>query len=300
MDRFVRVRDKDRTHFCLVGGAGSAGADGIYKLNNEPDDPGDYLALWHQAQRAGVTVSEAAAALMKKAQRMSWSLSEVDIAPDAEKPYLDLPYTAPEVWGAAFTYLRGDQTLDTPLIQERRSAYPVVFFKATPHRYVGQNDAVGSRADAKRMIPEPELGLILSSAGEIIGYTIVNDVSSRDFPQRDPLYVTYSKVFDRCVSYGPAVVAPESIENALDLGVTCRVFRNGDAIWDETGSTGTIYWSHAELIAHTSAHNALPDGTLLATGTVLSPPQEMHITDGDVLEVEIHGIGCLRNPVITV
>lgn len=295
MDRFVSVRDKDRTHFCLVDAA-----EEMYRLNNDPDDPADYLALWHLAERGQMTVSEAAAGLRKTAQRMPWTLAELDIAPDADKPYLDLPYVAPEVWGAAFTYLRGDQTMDTPLIQERRATYPVVFFKATPHRYVGPNDAVGSRADAQRMIPEPELGLILSAAGAIIGYTIVNDVSSRDFPQRDPLYVTYSKVFDRCVSYGPAVVAPESIPNALELNVTCRVYRHGDAIWDETGSTGKIYWSHAELIAHTRAHNALPDGTLLATGTVLSPPQAMHITDGDVLEVEIDGFGCLRNPVITV
>jgi 2-dehydro-3-deoxy-D-arabinonate dehydratase len=295
MDRFICVRENGTKHFCLVDGKND-----LHKLNVEPNDPADYLALWNHARQAHMTVSEAAAQLLQKAQRLTWSITDLDIAPNPEKAYLDLPYVAPEVWGAAFTYLRGDQTLDTPLIQQRRSTQPVIFFKATPHRYVGPNDAVGSRADANMMIPEPELGLILSATGETIGYTIVNDVSSRDFPKKDPLYVTYSKVFDRCVSYGPYAVAPESIGNPLDLDVTCRVIRGGEILWEETGSTGTIYWSHEELIAHTSAHNPLLDGTLLATGTVLSPPANMHITAGDYLEVEISGIGCLTNPVVIV
>ena len=295
MDRFICIRDKSARHFCLVDGKNA-----LYKLNVEPDDPADYLALWQYAQQKHATVSEAAAELLQKAHPLSWSLVELDIHPDPEKPYLDLPYAAPEVWGAAFTYLRGEQTLETPLIQERRSKHPVIFFKATPHRCVGPNAPVGSRGDAHLMIPEPELGLILSSKGGIIGYTIVNDVSSRDFPQRDPLYVTYSKVFDRCVSYGPYVVAPEAIGNPLNLDVTGRVIRAGKTLWEETGNTGKIYWSHEELIFYTSAHNPLLDGTLLASGTVLSPPADMHITDGDVLEVDIHGMGCLTNPVITV
>jgi 2-dehydro-3-deoxy-D-arabinonate dehydratase len=295
MYRFFCVRDKTTRHFCLVDDNND-----LYKLNVEPDDPADYLALWQYAQQHYMSVSEAASKLAQKGERLSCSIADLDIAPNSETPYLDLPYIAPEVWGAAFTYLRGDQTLDTPLIQERRSTYPVIFFKATPHRYVGPNDKVGSRADAHRMIPEPELGLILSSVGEIIGYTIVNDVSSRDFPQKDPLYVTYSKIFDRCVSYGPFVVPPESIGNALDLAVTCRVIRHGGVIWEDRGNTGRIYWSHEALIFYTSAHNSLLDGTLLATGTVLSPPPDMHITDGDSLEVEIHGIGCLTNPVAIV
>lgn len=295
MNRFFCVQEPSERLLCLADDQ-----DHLYRLNTEPGDPADYFTLWQRARQLNITVSRAAAALMQRSVRLPWTLDEIDVPPSNDRPYIDLPFIAPEVWGAAFTYLRGDQTLETPLIQERRATHPVVFFKATPHRYVGPNDSVGSRADARLMIPEPELGLILSSAGDIIGYTIVNDVSSRDFPQRDPLYVTYSKVFDRCVSYGPFVVAPESIPDALDLDVTCRVTRNGNVIWDETGSTGKIYWSHQELIAHTSAHNHLPDGTLLATGTVLSPPADLHITDGDLLEVEIRGMGRLSNPVVTV
>lgn len=295
MYRFFCVSENTTRHFCLVDNSSQ-----IYRLNVDTDDPADYLALYHYARRRQTSITEAAASLLAKGERLSWHMADLDIPANAQKPYLDLPYIAPEIWGAAFTYLRGDQTLDTPLIQERRSNYPVVFFKATPHRYVRPNDAVGSRADASLMIPEPELGLILSSGNDIIGYTIVNDVSSRDFPKRDPLYVTYSKTFDRCVSYGPFVVAPETVGNALDIAVTCRVIRNDKLIWDETGNTGNIYWSHEELIHYTSAHNRLPEGALLASGTVLSPPLDMHITTGDVLEVEIQGIGCLRNSVVIV
>lgn len=295
MDRFICVRDKTTRHFCLVDEQ-----DNVLKLNVESDHPTDYLALWQYAQQEHLTISEATTKLRQQAKQLPWSLSDIDIAPNDENPYLELPLVAPEVWGAAFTYLRDEQTLDTPLIQERRSTQPVIFFKATPHRYVGPNDAVGSRADAELMIPEPELGIILTSDGEIMGYTIVNDVSSRDFPKKDPLYVTYSKIFSRCVSYGPYVVAPDTINNALDLDVTCRVIRQGNILWEETGNTSRIYWSHEELITHVMAHNTLLDGTLLATGTVLSPPIDMHIIEGDYLEVEINGIGCLGNPVITV
>lgn len=295
MDRFVCLIDDATKHFCLVDEAGT-----LHKLNVAPDDPSDYLALWQMSRQAQMTLGEVAAALMLKGQPLPWSLNSLDVAPNAEHPYLHLPFVAPEIWGAAFTYLRGEQTLASPLIQERRAKPPVVFFKGTPHRYVGPNDAVGSRADATSMIPEPELGIMVSATGEIIGYTIINDVSSRDFPKRDPLYVSYSKIFKRCVSYGPYVVAPDQIDDPLDLAVTGRVFRDGACLWDETGHTGQIYWSHEELIAYVLGHNALLDGTLIATGTVLSPPQEMHISDGDILEVEIQGIGCLRNPVVTV
>lgn len=295
MQSFICVAEVGTIHFCRVDRDGT-----IHKLNVIPEGPTDYLNLWHLAQDSGLSVGEMAEVLVDHGQRMPWTLDELDVTPHPSEPYLILPCAPPEVWGAAFTYLRDDQSLDSPLIQERRSTEPVIFFKATPHRYVGPNEAVGSRADAKLMIPEPELGVILSSSAEIIGYTLVNDVSSRDFPQRDPLYVTYSKIFDRCVSFGPAVVAPESIGDPLDLDITCRVSRDGQVIWEQTGNTGRIYWSHAELIAYASAHNHLPHGTLLATGTVLSPPADLHITEGDLLEVECSGLGRLANPVVIV
>lgn len=293
--KFVRIAEGKQIYFCLVDSEGT-----IYTLNNKPGDPEDYLGLYAQAKSQGQLVTARAAALVERGRQLPWSLNDVNIAPTPDRPHLVLPFTPPEVWGAAFTYLRGDQTLESPLIVERRSKLPVIFFKATPHRYVGPNDAVGSRADAELMIPEPELGLVLSSTGEIIGYTIVNDISSRDLPQKDPLYICYSKIFDRCVSYGPVVVAPESVEDPMNLDVTCRVIRNGEVIWDETGNTGKIYWSHSELIHYTIAHNRILDGTLLASGTVLGPPKDMHITDGDFLEIEITGIGQLTNPVVTV
>ncbi len=295
MERFICIADRDETHFCLVDAGGV-----IHKLNGAAGAPADYLALWQHARQEGVSVSEMAGELARSGRQLDWTIAELDVTPAYDKPHLTWPFTPPEVWGAAFTYLRGEQTLDTPLIMERRATEPIIFFKSTPHRYVAPNDAVGSRADARLMIPEPELGLILSADGEVIGYTIVNDVSSRDFPQRDPLYVTYSKTFDRCVSFGPIVVAPESVNDPLALDVTCRVTRAGKLLWEETGSTGRIYWSHEELIHYLTAHNRPPDGTLLATGTVLGPPADMHITDGDYLEVEIDGIGRLANPVVTV
>ncbi len=293
--RFIRIAAGESIHFGLLDAGGM-----IVKLNNRPEDPVDFLGLYVYAGDRDETVAEAAGRLRERGHPLPWTIAEVDVDPVAGRPHLLLPFTPPEIWGAAFTYLRGDQTLESPLIRERRARPPVIFFKATPHRYAGPGEAVGSRADTTMMIPEPELGLILSSAGDIIGYTIVNDVSSRDLPRQDPLYVCYSKIFDRCVSFGPVAATPESVADPLDLQVTVRVRRHGELLWNATGNTSGIYWSHEELIRHTVAHNPVPDGTLLATGTVLSPPADMHITEGDVLEVEIAGLGRLTNPVVTV
>ena len=293
--QFVRVvHGKDKI-FCAVAADGE-----LLNLTATTAAPGDFLDLYRAALAQGMGPTQLARQLLDQARPMPWTFEDVDVAPSPRDPYLTLPYIPPEIWGAAFTYLKRGGTRDDPYVRERMAERPVVFFKATPHRYVGPFEAVGSRSDCTAMIPEPELGLILSEKGETIGYTIVNDVSSRDLPLENPLYVTYSKVFDRCVSFGPIVVGADAMPEATNLDVTCRVTRAGTLIWDETGNTGRMYRTFEELIEATTAHNHVPLGTLLASGTALSPPQGMHIVEDDFLEVEISGLGCLRNPVVTV
>lgn len=291
--RIVRVVERDQVHLGMVDVD-----EQVYKLNSEPDGPADYLSLYRRARDAGRTVSEFAEGLADAGTKLPWSVSDLDIAADPKRPYLSAPFSVPEAWGAAFSYSRPDR--GDRYAEERRAERPVIFFKATAHRSVGPNEAIGSRADTTAMIPEPELGLVLDPSGDVIGYTIANDVSSRDLPRENPLFVCYSKTFTRCLSFGPAVVPPEAIGDATDLEVSCRVMREGSIIWEDTGTTKNMTRSFKELVQHLIAHNEVPLGTLLATGTALSPPSDMHLREGDFVEVEIERIGRLANPVVVV
>jgi 2-dehydro-3-deoxy-D-arabinonate dehydratase len=271
----------------------------LRRLDTMPGGPSSYLELYELALAAGQTVTDFVSAQLNQAAALPWPVDALDVAPNPARPHLLLPYVPPEVWGAAFSYPARPGVPD-PYADVRHGGRPVVFFKATPHRCVGPNDAVGSRGDATAMIPEPELGLVLDAAGGVIGYTIVNDVSSRDLPQAHPLFVCYSKTFDRCVSLGPAVVPPEAVADPLDLSVRCRVTRGAAVLWDETSTTRLMTRTLRDLIHYTVDHNRVPLGTLLATGSVMSPPRGMHLAEGDMVEIIIPMLGRLANPVILV
>jgi 2-dehydro-3-deoxy-D-arabinonate dehydratase len=291
--KFVRIASGTGAVFAVEADDGY-----LYRLD-AGGGPSGYLALQAQAATAGQTVSDYTRAQLDSAPALPWTLAELDVAPGGGQPCLLLPLVPPEVWGAAFTYPARPGVPD-PYADMRGAGRPVIFFKATPHRCVGPNDAVGSRADATAMIPEPELGALLDAGGRIIGYTVVNDVSSRDLPALHPLYVCYSKTFDRCVSLGPAVIPPEAAPDPGALSVTCRVTRGERVLWDETGSIGRMTRTLDDLVSYTISHNRVPPGTLLATGTAMSPPRDMHLQAGDLVECVIPEIGRLANPVVVV
>jgi 2-dehydro-3-deoxy-D-arabinonate dehydratase len=289
--QIIRVADGDDIYFC------AADADGaITRLNQRPEDPQDYLALAAQAGPGGVVAR--ARELAARGARLPWSLADLDVPAGPGRPRLLIPYVPPEAWGAAFTYPRPGA--NDPYARDRQAERPVIFFKATPRCCVGPNEPIGSRSDATAMIPEPELAVVLDSSGAIIGYTGANDVSSRDLPQASPLYVCYSKTFTNCLSLGPAVVPPEALPDSTHLDIHCRVTRNGTVLWDSTGNTGNMLRRFEDLARHLTACNDVPAGTLLATGTAISPPADLHIIEGDHVEINIPGIGRLANSVINV
>jgi len=292
--RFVRVLEGDARWF------GVARPDGnVLRFDRAPFD--DYVALARQARSAGVSVTAFVEPWIDLAIPFEASFNDLDRAP-GDAPHLVTPFDPPETWGAAFTYdTRAPEPLpEDDFLRERRSKRVVVFFKTTPFRTVGPNDALGSRSDTTMMIPEPELGVVLDGDGEILGYTVVNDISSRDLPREDPLYVAYSKTFTRCVSFGPCIVPPEAAPDDDHWTVRCRVEQNGAVTWDETNTTRRRYRSWGELRSALLDHNIVLPGTLYATGTVLTPPQTMHVREGDRLEVSIEGIGRLVNTVVDV
>jgi 2-dehydro-3-deoxy-D-arabinonate dehydratase len=290
--RFIRVSDGSSIHFCSLDDKGK-----IWIINDAPEDPQGYLDLFERAQQSGESVSALAERLATSGKEKPWTLSELDVAPSSGKPHLLMPYVPPEAWGAAFTY--ASKAEKDPYAEARHAERPVIFFKATPARCVGPNEPIGSRADTTRMIPEAELGLILSSSGDILGYTVTNDVTSLDLTAESDLYVCYAKIFNRCTSLGPAIVPPEAIGDPLNLDIRSKLFRDGELISDLTGNTGNMIRTFDELIKYLMAHNDIPHGTLLCAGSAASAVRGTHMVEGDLSEIEITGIGRLANPVIT-
>ncbi|WP_336037222.1 fumarylacetoacetate hydrolase family protein [Halobacterium yunchengense] len=221
------------------------------------------------------------------------------LAADAKRP-LD----PDEVWAAGVTYRISEDAREsesgTPdiYVDVYDSERPEVFFKATPSRTVGPGEAVGVRADSSWDVPEPELGLVLYE-GEIVGYTVGNDVSSRDIEGANPLYLPQAKIYDRSCAVGPCVVSPAGIDPA-DVAVSLVVERDGGVVYEGTTSTAKMVRSYDELASYFRRHNAVPELAVLLTGTTLVPGDDFTLRPGDVTRIEIEGVGVLENPVVEV
>ncbi|GGN20380.1 fumarylacetoacetate hydrolase family protein [Halarchaeum nitratireducens] len=217
----------------------------------------------------------------------------------------DLPVVPEEVWAAGVTYQISEQARqaesDTPdmYVDVYDAERPEVFFKATPSRTVGPNEDVGVRADSEWNVPEPELGIVLYR-GDVVGYTIGNDVSSRDIEGENPLYLPQAKVYDRCCSIGPCIVSTGDIPDPHDLSMSMSVTRDGVEIYADETSTIEMVRTCEELADYYTRHNAIPELAVLLTGTSIVPDEGFDLTAGDVVSIDIEGIGTLTNGVRTV
>lgn len=233
-------------------------------------------------------------------------LDELDaIDPDAVERTDEPPLAADEVWAAGVTYQiseearKEESSMPDMYLDVYDNSRPEVFFKATPSRVVGPNDDVGIRADSEWDVPEPELGVVLYQ-GDIVGYTIGNDMSSRSIEGQNPLYLPQAKVYDRCCSIGPCIRSTSSIDDPHDLEMSMEITRNGDELYRETTSTAKMVRTVSELVDCYKRHNALPELSVLLTGTSLVPDDGFTLEEGDVIEIEIEDIGTLTNPVTEV
>jgi 2-dehydro-3-deoxy-D-arabinonate dehydratase len=176
---------------------------------------------------------------------------------------------------------------------------PELFFKATPHRVRGSGEPVRIRRDARWNVPEPELALAVASSGRIIGYTIGNDMSSRDIEGENPLYLPQAKVYDGSCGLGPAVFVPESPlppETAIRI-----VIRRGRATAFEGETTlAAMKRKPEELVEYLFRDNAFPAGCFLLTGTGIVPPDDFTLAPGDEIAISITGVGTLVNAVAPV
>jgi 2-dehydro-3-deoxy-D-arabinonate dehydratase len=174
---------------------------------------------------------------------------------------------------------------------------PEIFFKSTPTRTVGPDEAVGIRADSDWDVPEPELAIVLYE-GDIVGYTVGNDMSSRSIEGENPLYLPQAKVYDRCCSVGPAVVT--DIEDPHSLALSMSIHRDGDRVYHGETNTSEMKRTCEELVSYYTAHNAVPELSVLLTGTSLVPDDDFTLQEGDQVSINIESIGTLNNSVTVV
>ena len=173
---------------------------------------------------------------------------------------------------------------------------PEIFFKANAARTVGNNDWLRLRIDSKWIVPEPELTLVITSSGKIVGYTIGNDLSCRDIEGENPLYLPQAKTFDRCAAVGPAILVAKQ-HPSPETEIRMKILRGGKEIINEATKLSQMKRGLEELVEFVFRDNAHPSGCFLMTGTGVIPPDDFSLVEGDVIEIEIDGIGKLVNSV---
>ena len=214
------------------------------------------------------------------------------------------PLDAQEVWAAGVTYKRSREA------RERESAgaaqfydlvynaeRPELFFKATPRRVVGPGAAVRIRADARWSVPEPELALVVSPRMQIVGYTIGNDMSSRDIEGENPLYLPQAKVYDGACALGPVITLAGSLPSLESVTIRLTISRDGRFAFDGSTTLAAMKRSFADLVSWLGRENRFPDGVILLTGTGIVPPDDFTLERGDEITIDVTDIGCLRNRV---
>lgn len=218
------------------------------------------------------------------------------------------PVDAPEVWAAGVTYEKSRNArnyeaaagkIETMTVYDKvyDAPRPEIFFKSNSARIAGPNKEVYLRSDSNWQIPEPELGLVLNNAGEIVGYTIGNDMSCRDIEGENPLYLPQAKIWKNSCAIGPAIRLAETVENPYDFDIICRIYRDHQKVFEGAANTGQLKRRYEELVSYLLRDNEIYDGTVLLTGTCIVPPNEFSLKDSDYVEIEIPGIGVLKNSV---
>jgi 2-dehydro-3-deoxy-D-arabinonate dehydratase len=232
-------------------------------------------------------------------------LVELDRASQGkEKPRLVAPISWQEVWAAGVTYESskfarmaesegGGDFYAKVYVAER----PELFFKATPNRTVGPNEAVRIRADSRWNVPEPELAALAAANGQILGYTIGNDMSSRDIEGENPLYLPQAKVYRASCALGPVIVPAESLD-PQNLSIRLTITRRGETAFTGETSTGRMRRTVADIAQWLFRENEFPQGVFVLTGTGIVPPDSFSLQPGDEIAIEIGGIGTLRNTVV--
>ncbi|MGY8768284.1 MAG: fumarylacetoacetate hydrolase family protein [Pirellulales bacterium] len=219
------------------------------------------------------------------------------------------PIDQQEVWAAGVTYKRSK----TARMEESEAAAdcydrvyasdrPELFFKAMAHRVSGMGAPVRIRYDATWNVPEPELTLVLNSKKQLVGFTIGNDMSSRDIEGENPLYLPQAKVYDQCCGLGPWITLKSAMDaecpEMTDIKISLEVKRAGEVVFSGNTDLGQLARTFEDLIGYLGRDNSFPHGAFLLTGTGIVPDNDFTLLAGDVVDIHAAGIGTLSNPVV--
>lgn len=216
-------------------------------------------------------------------------------------PSFQSPIYPDEVWAAGVTYsdsMRERQAeSNSPDVYAKvyNADRPEIFFKGTGDRMQPPEDDLGIRKDSGWDVPESELAVVIIN-GEIAGYTIGNDMSSRSIEGENPLYLPQAKVYNKSFSIGPCIVPSEEID-PQNLKVGLKIFRNNEIVFDGNSSTAEMKRNVIELVDWLQRSNDLPEVAVLMTGTGIIPPQDFTLKQDDIVEISIENIGTLRNKI---
>ena len=217
------------------------------------------------------------------------------------------PVESQEIWAAGVTYLRSKQArMEESDFSARaydhvyEAARPEIFFKAVPEKVVSSGEAVGIRRDAHWNVPEPELTLVINSSGALVGFTIGNDMSSRDIEGENLLYLPQAKIYTGSCAIGPWMVVGVVEEDARQWTIRLEIRRGDTVVFAGDTRVDQIKRRFGELIEYLFRSQAFPRGAMLLTGAGIVPPDAFTLAAGDRVRITISSIGTLENPVTVV
>jgi 2-dehydro-3-deoxy-D-arabinonate dehydratase len=215
------------------------------------------------------------------------------------------PIGSQEVWAAGVTYLRSrearmEESADSGAADLYDKVYaaerPELFFKSMPHRVAGHNQEVYIRRDSSWNVPEPEMTLFINSRGNIEGYTIGNDMSSRSIEGENALYLPQAKIYERSAALGPCLFVPEQ-EVPADTAIKMSISRDNEEVYRDETSINRMKRKFDELAGYLYRECDFANGCFLMTGTCLVPPNDFTLQPGDIVSISIDGIGNLVNTI---
>ena len=215
------------------------------------------------------------------------------------------PVDRQEIWAAGVTYTRSrkarmEESVGAAVFYDKvyEAPRPELFFKANAHRVVGPDRPVRIRHDANWNVPEPELTLVLNSRMKLVGYTIGNDMSSRDIEGENPLYLPQAKVYDQSCALGPCIALVNAMPPREQIGIHMAVIREHAIAFEGSTDVGQMARTFEDLIDYLGRDNTFRHGACLLTGTGIVPGDDFTLRRGDIINITIDGIGTLVNSVV--
>ena len=262
------------------------------------------VALWSEGElkQVGLGLDQL---LRLTAREMRSAIEQTAGDLDPDQCELLAPVESQEVWACGVTYARSREArMEESSAQDiyarvYEAERPELFFKSAGWRVVGHGGAAGVRPDSSWNVPEPELAVLSNSRGEVVAYACGNDMSSRSIEGENPLYLPQAKVYDRSCSIGPGAVLAWGAD-PTHAQVTMRISRRNSVVFEGVSNLAEMVRDPAQLTGVLHAAYPLPAGAWLMTGTSLVPPPPYTAEAGDVVEIEIEGIGRLVNTVVVV